>query len=104
MGYSGKRDDATAWQFVFNFKAEDAFGECATRLLNGTGYGPTVWTSLEEWQRVYVQETDKAMHGLMLACITRDTVTGKALMQEIMNNTYTGKSIGQRPQRLLPLG
>lgn len=85
MSFSGKRDDARAWRFVFGTKMEDIFGDPAKRLLSGdTPYSAKEWSLMETWKRVCVQETDKAIHGLMLITIQRETVTGKALTEEII--------------------
>jgi hypothetical protein len=42
-----------------------------------------------------VNESDKAIHGIMLMTVQRETVTGKALMEEI--NELSGDMIVQRP-------
>ena len=36
--YSGKRDEAQTWHFVFCNLVIDVFGDVARRLLDGTGY------------------------------------------------------------------
>ena len=48
-----------------------------------------------------VNESDKAIHGIMLMTVQRETVTGKALMEEIMSNTETGMCIGRSATRLM---
>ena len=102
MSFSGKRDDARAWRFVFGTKMEDIFGDPAKRLLSGdTPYSAKEWSLMETWKRVCVQETDKAIHGLMLITIQRETVTGKALTEEIMNNTDKGMCIGRSAMKLM---
>lgn len=81
---------------------EDAFGDVAKRLLSGNApYTAQEWNALEEWQKVYVNESDKAIHGIMLMTVQRETVTGKALMEEIMSNTETGMCIGRSATRLM---
>ena len=72
LAFSAKRDDAVAWKFVFKNKMEDAFGDVAKRLLSGNApYTAQEWNALEEWQKVYVNESDKAIYGIMLMTVQR---------------------------------
>ena len=51
---------------------EDAFGDVAKRLLSGNApYTAQEWNALEEWQKVYVNESDKAIYGIMLMTVQR---------------------------------
>ena len=80
--YSGKRDEAQTWHFVFCNLVIDVFGDVARRLLDGTGYSSEEWHALEEWQQAYVMASDVKLHGYLLTCIQRDNESGQALVTD----------------------
>ena len=95
--YSGKPGEAKAWMYVASNTLEDALGDAAARLMDTNhteAYSQAEWDCMEDWQKYYVHEVDKAIHGVVLRCIMRDTVTGNTLLQNVMNHNDSIRKSG----------